>query len=140
MRKRRAQTPVHGWQYAPLDITYTRAHAYAYIPLGPPNNYSLYIRFMHLRALTDYFNEGNFSQAKYRGEKGRGEGSEGMLNKHHVRRISYSEHVVHSRDIDRNERTNHDARLRPIIMRSHANQPGIPTSSASIAVYTASAI
>jgi len=30
------------------------------MPLGPPNNYSLYIRFMHLRALTDYFNKGNF--------------------------------------------------------------------------------
>lgn len=42
------------------DITYTRAHAHAYILLGPPNNYSLYIRFMHLGALTDYFNEGNF--------------------------------------------------------------------------------
>lgn len=45
---------------AARDITYTRAHAHAYIPLGPPNNYSLYIRFMHLGALTDYFNEGNF--------------------------------------------------------------------------------
>lgn len=49
-------------QYARLGITYTRARAYAYMPLGPPNNYSLYIRFMHLRALTDYFNEGNFGR------------------------------------------------------------------------------
>lgn len=38
---------------------YTRAKARAYISLGPPNNYSLYVRFMHLGALTDCFNEGN---------------------------------------------------------------------------------
>lgn len=46
--------------YARLGILHTHVHTHAYILLGPPNNYSLYTRFMHLGALTDYFNEGNF--------------------------------------------------------------------------------
>lgn len=58
---RRVQTPPCAVRAA-RDITYTPTHAHAYIPLGPPNNYSLYIRFMHLGALTDYFNEGNLDE------------------------------------------------------------------------------
>jgi len=70
------------------------------MPLGPPNNYSLYIRFMHLGALTDYFNEGNFdwTEERQRDKAGRASSADIMLA-----RIT---HIARSRDVDRNERTN----------------------------------
>lgn len=102
---------------AARNITYTRAHAHAYIPLGPPNNYSLYTRFMHLRALTDYFNEGNLG---YPREKDKERNKLGEC------------HVLHAFEtsIGTNERTNGYVRLLCVVTQ-------ISWESTSIAVYTA---
>lgn len=105
---------------AARDITYTRAHAHAYIPLGPPNNYSLYIRFMHLGALTDYFNEGNLGWTRER--------------ERDKERSKFGEcHVLHALEtsIGTYERMRGYVRLLCVVMQ-------ISRKSTSIAVYTVS--
>lgn len=115
MRKRRAQTPVRAVAVRPARYyVYTRARVYAYMPLGPPNNYLLYIRFMHLRTLTDYFNEGNFGRM---GERERDEAEQDRRTL--CLRVLHTLHALET-SIGTN------AWLRPIIMRSHASQPRIP--------------
>lgn len=68
------------------------------------------------------------------GQEGRG-GGERERDKASLAKIMLAPitHIARSRDVDRNERT------RPIIMRSHASQPGIPHRFLS-AVYTVSVI